>query len=66
MLQELGHTGKSYPINSIFVTLEGKVVLKCEDPESEYWEELEKWSKLNLQSKIISNFMRDELEKRKQ
>ena len=43
MLQEVGHTGKSYPINSLFVTLEGKVVLKCEDPESEYWDELEKW-----------------------
>lgn len=48
MLQEEGHTGKSYPINSVFVTLEGKLVLKCENPYSEYWEELEKWSKLNL------------------
>ena len=43
MLQEEEHLGKSYPINSVFVTLEGKVVLKCEDPESEYWAELEKW-----------------------
>ena len=43
MLQEEGHTGKSYPINSVFVTLEGKVVLKCEDPKSEYWAELERW-----------------------
>ena len=50
MLQNGGHIGKSYPINSIFVTLEGKAVLKCDDPESEYWAELErwKWNKLNL------------------
>jgi hypothetical protein len=67
MLQE---EGKSYPINSIFVTLEGKVVLKCEDPKSEYWEELERWKieqdniKINITN--ITNFLRDELEKLEQ
>jgi len=66
MLQEGGHTGKSYPINSVFVTLEGKVVLKCEDPESEYWDELEKWKIKEDNMKIaITNFMKDELERRK-
>lgn len=48
MLQEGGHLGKSYPINSIYQTAEEKIILKCENPDSEYWEELEKWSKLNL------------------
>lgn len=49
MIQEGGHIGKSYPINSVYQTLDGeKIFLKCEDPDSEYWEELEKWSKLNL------------------
>ena len=47
MLQEETHTGNSYPINSVF--LDGdKIILKCDNPESEYWDELEKWSKLNL------------------
>ena len=43
MLQEETHTGNSYPINSVFLIVNGSLILKCEDPESEYWEELEKW-----------------------
>ena len=43
MLQEETHTGNSYPINSVFLDVNGNLILKCDDPESEYWEELEKW-----------------------
>lgn len=43
MLQERVHLGNSYPINQILQTLNGEWILKCNDPESEYWEELRKW-----------------------
>ena len=48
MLQEGTHSGKSYPINQVSQSLNGEWFLRCDNPESEYWEELEKWSKLNL------------------
>lgn len=48
MLQEETHAGNSYPINSVFLAVKEILILKCEDPDSEYWEELEKWSELNL------------------
>ena len=67
MLQEGGHLGKSYPINSILTADGKKMILKCENPDSEYWDELEKWKIREDNLKIgITNFMRDELEKRKQ
>ena len=66
MLQEGGHLGKSYPINSIYMTYDREIILKCDDPDSEYWEELEKWKIEQDNIKIgITNFMRDELERRK-
>lgn len=43
MIQEGGHLGKSYPINSVFQIFDGRIILKCDDPDSEYWAELEKW-----------------------
>lgn len=43
MLQERCHAGKSYPINSVFLAVNGDLILKCNDPNSEYWDELEKW-----------------------
>ena len=46
MLQEGGHAGKSYPINKVYTSsFDGYLILKCDNPDSEYWEELEKWSK---------------------
>ena len=67
MIQEGGHFGKSYPINSVFKTFGGRIILKCENPDSEYWDELEKWKIRQDNIRIgITNFIRDELEKRKQ
>lgn len=67
MLQEGGHLGKSYPINSIYMTFNREIILKCENPDSEYWEELEKWKIEQNNIRIgITNSMRDEPEKRKQ
>ena len=54
MLQEGGHIGKSYPINSVYQTLDGEnIILKCEDSDSEYWEELEMW-KIEEDKKLIN------------
>ena len=40
MLQEGTH---SYPINQVSQSLNGEWFLRCNNPESEYWEELKKW-----------------------
>ena len=56
MLQEGGHLGKSYPINSIYLTTDGEnMILKCENPDSEYWEELEKWKIEQDENRIKSS-----------
>ena len=67
ILQEGGHLGKSYPINSIYITYNREIILKCENPDSEYWEELEKWKIEQDNIRIsITNFMRNVLEKLEQ
>ena len=66
MLQEGGHLGKSYPINSIYMTYNREIILECKNPDSEYWDELEKWKIEQDNIRIgITNFLKDELEKRK-
>ena len=66
MLQERTHTGKSYPIKVVQQCLD-LWLLECDDSTLEYWEELEKWKTEQDNIRIgITNFMRDELEKRKQ
>jgi len=65
MLQERTSAGKSYPIKVIQHYFD-LWMLECDDPTLEYWEELEKWSDEQDNIKIgITNFMKDELEKRK-
>lgn len=68
MLQERTHAGKSYPIIKVSHQHYLDIwTLECDDPTLEYWEELEKWKIKQDNIKIsITNFMRDELEKRKQ
>ena len=67
MLQERTLAGKSYPITEVAQHYYlGLWLLRCDDPTLEYWEELEKWKIEQDNIKIgITNFMRDELEKRK-
>jgi hypothetical protein len=48
MLQERTHLGKSYPIIKVVQNYLDLWILECDDPTLEYWEELEKWNKLNL------------------
>lgn len=43
MLQEKVHVGKSYPINQVLQSLNGEWFIRCTNPDSEYWEELEKF-----------------------
>lgn len=67
MLQERTHAGKSYPIIEVAQHYLNLWILECDDPTLEYWEELEKWQIKQDNIKIgITNFMRDELDKRKQ
>ena len=66
MLQEGTHAGKSYPIIKVIQHYLDLWVLECDDPDSEYWAELEKWKIEQDNIKInITNFLRDELERRK-
>jgi len=56
MLQERGHLGKSYPITNIFPSFRGGTyywILKCDNTDLEYWEELEKW-KIEEDKKLIN------------
>ena len=63
MLQEGTY---SYPVNQVSKSLNGEWFLRCDDPNSEYWEELEKWKIEEDNIKIgILNFIKNELERRK-